>query len=96
MDEKDEKSSTDVGGAPVPYPKHPSWYKRPSHVEDIDDALSDVQVHGPGSWENDLSKTALGDWYAVSTGDDAIIAYFFSETDALSFRLKIIDRWFNG
>lgn len=73
----------------------PDWYQKPERINNIDDALDDVCVHGPGMWENDLSPL-LEDWFAVSTGDNSIVAYFASETDALSFRLKIIDRWFNG
>ena len=84
------------------YPNRPSWYTKPERIKNIDDALEDVQVHGPGMWDNELADfegdngTSIKDWYAVSTGDDSIIAYFHTETDALSFRLKIIDRWFNG
>lgn len=73
----------------------PEWYTRPEHVKDIDDALADVQVHGPGMWENEASSLLNG-WFAVSTGNEAIIAYFFDEGDACSFRLRLIDRWFNG
>ena len=73
----------------------PSWHVRPEHVKNIDDALEDVQVHTPGGWENVLTPFMDG-WCAVSTGKDGIIAYFFDERDAFSFRLKIIDRWFNG
>lgn len=64
--------------------KIPEWHKKPEHIRNLDDALEDVQVCLPG------------DWFAVSAGDFGIIAYFASERDALSFRLNLINRWFNG
>jgi hypothetical protein len=69
--------------------------ERPHDVEDISQALDNVAVHGPGCWENDASH-ALGDWWAVSTADLGIVAYFMDEADACSYRLRLIDRWFNG
>lgn len=69
----------------------PIWYTRPEYVRDIADALDEVQVYSPGRGD-----TTLDDWYAVSTGESSIVAYFADEADACSFRLKIIDRWFNG
>lgn len=73
----------------------PSWYTKPDDVEDIDDALKNVTVHFPGDWsapENEL----VADCFAVSTADDGIIAYFYSEDDAFAFRYMIIARWLNG
>jgi hypothetical protein len=88
-------TSYETGGS-ILYPERPSWYKKPSGVLNIIEAFDDVQVHGPGMWENELSKGPLEDWFAISTANDGIIAYFNSETDALSFRLHLINRWFNG
>lgn len=76
--------------------KRPNWHRKPDRIKDLEDALEDVQVHPPGMWENELSQTVLHDWYAVSTADDGIIAYFHAQPDANSFRLEIIDRWLNG
>ena len=68
-------------------------WPRPEHVTDLDEALEDVQVHGPGMWENDEGPEG---WNAVSTGRDSIIAYFADEADALRFRLDLINYWLNG
>lgn len=54
--------------------------------------LEDVTVDAPVLWEND---TGPADWWAVSTGADGIIAYFFSEVDAFRFRLDYINRILN-
>jgi hypothetical protein len=68
-------------------------WKRPERVTDLDGALDDVAVHGPGDWENDYGPK---DWWAVSTGDDSIVAYFANEADAFRFRLDLINYWLNG
>lgn len=34
-------------------------------------------------------------WFSVATSDDGIIAYFHKESDALRFRLDLINRWLN-
>lgn len=34
-------------------------------------------------------------WFSVATSDDGIIAYFYKESDALRFRLDLINRWLN-
>jgi len=68
-------------------------WARPEHVTNLDEALEDVQVHGPGMWENDQGPEG---WNAVSTSTDSIVAYFAEESDALRFRLDLINYWLNG
>lgn len=85
----------------MPEKINPAWYTKPNYVTTFEEALEDVAVHGPGMWENALSEfegddASIKDWYAVSTGNNGIVAYFVEESDALSFRLRLIDRWFNG
>jgi hypothetical protein len=60
--------------------------------KNLDELLEDVAVDFPGVWQND---TGPKDWYAVSTADDGIIAYFYSEADAFRFRLDYINRKLN-
>lgn len=80
---------------PIPANNTPPWRTRPEHVKDLDDALEDVAVHWPGSWTN-AATDALPDWWAVSTGEHGIVAYFAEESDAFAFRLDLINRWLNG
>lgn len=61
-------------------------------TKDIDDLLEDVAVDDPAMWEN---KYGPKGWWAVSTADDGIIAYFYNEVDAYRFRLDYINRQLN-
>jgi len=54
--------------------------------------LDDVQVDAPGLWRNDDGPSG---WWAVSTDDDGIIAYFHKEEDACRFRLNYINTLLN-
>ena len=49
------------------------------YKKDLDDLLDEWWVYSPGGWENELSKTILKDWYAVSNNKD-IVAYFSKNT----------------
>jgi len=69
--------------------------KKPGNVVNIDDALDEVQIHEIVEEDEHTAVNLVG-WYGVSTPDEGIIAYFFDEADACSFRLRIIDRWLNG
>lgn len=60
--------------------------------KDLNEWLEDVHVDWPDGWEN--SEGPKG-WWAVSTGNDGIIAYFCSEVDAFRFRLDYINRIMN-
>lgn len=60
----------------------------------LDDFLAEIDVLDPGLWDNELSKSIIGDWWAV-VGCDGIIAYFGNETDANRFRLDKINRILN-
>lgn len=72
-------------------------WPRPERVTNLDEALGDVEVHEPGSWVMDSGMTTTdGGWYAVSTGDDGIVATFRAEHDAYRFRLDLINYWLNG
>lgn len=70
-----------------------AFLNRLDHKMDLDELLEHWAVHAPGMWENDQGPE---DWYAVSNGDDSIIAYFANETDAFSFRLHKINQALNG
>ncbi len=61
----------------------------PKHIDEL---LAYVTVDSPGMWENDFGPA---DWFAVSTGDLGIIAYFAIEADACRFRLDYINRILN-
>ena len=58
---------------------------------DIFELLDTVSVAAPDMWENDEGPKG---WYAVVT-DDGIVAYFAEETDALRYRLDLINRRMN-
>ncbi len=65
---------------------------------DLDQALEDIQVEHRTDYEDD--KADLTDWpkdfpFAVSTGDDCIIALFKTETAALHFRLAVVNQSLN-
>lgn len=59
----------------------------------LEELLEEIQVHFPGQWENENSKT-LGEWFAVSN-DVGIIAYFGEESFAFAFRLDYINSILN-
>ena len=56
------------------------------------DALDIVSAVAPGAWHND---TGPSDWWAVTTADHSIIAYFPTETQALNYRLYLINTALN-
>lgn len=56
----------------------------------LDALLDAVSVMPPGCWENE-NTPLLGEWWAVCTDDDGIIAYFLKEVDAFRFRLSYIN-----
>lgn len=58
----------------------------------LDELLDKIAVHDPAMWENDTGPKG---WYAVSTDDDGIIAYFHREVDAFAFRLALINAILN-
>lgn len=62
-------------------------------MSDLDLLLEDVQVEYAGGWENDAGPA---DWWAVSTADEGIIAYFAHEEDACRFRLDFINMRLNA
>lgn len=79
----------------------PDYMKKPERIKDIDDALEDVEVHDPAElqdgWPGPGPCPHPKGYWGVSTGDaGGVIAYFQDEHEAFSYRLKIIDRWFNG
>lgn len=55
-------------------------------------ALSVVTVEEPGMWEN---ENGPADWYAVSTSDNGIVAYFPTAGQAYSYRLTLINNALN-
>jgi hypothetical protein len=57
----------------------------------IDELLGKWSVLDPGMWENDQGPEG---WFAVCN-DDGIVAYFGNETDALRWRLDMINREMN-
>lgn len=61
----------------------------------LTDALDAWDVLSPGAWDNELSGTSVGGWYAVSN-ERGIVAYFGSEEDACRFRLNEVNRLLNG
>jgi hypothetical protein len=78
-----------------------NYLKKPDRIKDINDALEDVAVHDPdelqAAWSGENPCPHPVGYYGVSTGDaGGVVAYFNSETEACSYRLKIIDRWMNG
>lgn len=64
--------------------------KRTRHLEDL---LDEWAVHAPGMWENDVGPKG---WWAVSSANSGIVAYFADEDDACRFRLAEINRALNG
>lgn len=59
---------------------------------DLDELLETVVVDHPCAWQNDTGPKG---WFAVSTGEQGIIAYFAHEVDAYRFRLDYINRLLN-
>lgn len=59
----------------------------------IEDALEEIDVLPPGTWENDLQN--VFEWYAVAN-NKGIIAYFGNEDDANRFRMAEANRILNG
>ena len=57
----------------------------------IYELLDTVSVAGSDMWENDEGPKG---WCAVIT-DDGVVAYFAEETDALRYRLDLINRHLN-
>jgi hypothetical protein len=62
--------------------------------KDLLELCEDISVHAPGMWENELTPI-MKDWFAVSTPDEGIIAYFFKESQAFHFRLTLINNILN-
>lgn len=58
----------------------------------LTNALSSVTVYEPGIWAN---EDGPADWYAVSTPDNGIVAYFPTESQAYSYRLTLINNALN-
>lgn len=63
--------------------------------KDLNYWLDYVQVHSPGQWENDDITLMERNWWAVSTNDESIIAYFAYKNDAFRFRLDYINKKLN-
>ena len=58
----------------------------------LDEACEYVEVDAPGVWSNDTGPKG---WWAVSTADDGILAYFAYQSDAWRFRMDLINLLLN-
>ena len=68
----------------------------PTPPTTLDELLEYWGVMWPGGWENDLSDTSIGDWWAVMNDDDGIVAFFWREEDADRYRMFEIGRALGG
>lgn len=64
------------------------WFK--DNSLDLDDALEEISIIEADAVKNDVTG-----WYAV-VDTDGINAYFSTETEALAYRLFLINRILNG
>ena len=62
--------------------------------QSLDELLDEISVMGPGQWENELSGSIVGEWWAV-VNEAGIIAYFGDESQAFFFRLALINARLN-
>jgi len=64
----------------------------PENKKSLDDLLQEISVDAPGMWENSDGPEG---WFAVTTPNEGIVAYFWREADAYRYRLGLINRIMN-
>lgn len=63
----------------------------------LEDALQNVHVHDPDEPFAELNEgNCPKGWWAVSTDDQSILAYFAFENDAYKYRFAVINDMLNG